>query len=221
MGIQGWFAGSVLYKCSYSCSPRPSLSCPYREETESQVVKQSALLAAAALIAVALPITLCRWDINGWVQTTCNGHFLCQVFHQCHFVLNLSLIEPARLGAILPVLRVRQGGTEPSPAVYMVKAWCCKFWQHIRSHWFSFVQGVPVGTGRACILVVRNCLIFHVDKCYREKEGVGRWLKAFILRVIWADMVGWILLKNDRACVFYKGFWGVRNVRDEGFGEER
>lgn len=120
----------MLCKCNHSCSPGASLSCPVREETESQVVK---LISLSLFVFVALPITLSRWDINGWIQVIYNGHFLYQVFRQCCLALILSLMKPGSLGAILPILQVTCGGTDPLLAVYMVKAWCCKFWQRICS----------------------------------------------------------------------------------------
>ena len=98
------------------------------KKLESQVVK---LISLSLFVFVALPITL-RWDINGWIQMIYNGHFLYQVFRQCCLALILSLMKPGSLGAILPVLQVTRGGTDPLLAVYMVL-------QVLTTYLFTFV----------------------------------------------------------------------------------
>ena len=190
----------MLCKCNHSCSPGASLSCPVREETESQVVK---LISLSLFVFVALPITL-RWDINGWIQMIYNGHFLYQVFRQCCLALILSLMKPGSLGAILPVLQVTRGGTDPLLAVYMVL-------QVLTTYLFTFVFPLctvyPWALGELAFWLW-EATILYTDKCYREKEGVGRQLKAFILRVVWTEMVGWILWRN-RACLFF--FFNIKS----------
>ena len=67
--------------------------------------------------------------------------------------------------------------------------------------------------------------ILYTDKCYRVKEWVGRWLKAFILRVVWTEMVSWILWRN-RSCLFFflilntKSSWMLGMFKIKNFSEE-
>lgn len=129
---------------------------------------------------------------------TCNGHFLCQVLHQCHFVQ----FEPDQASGALRC-------DSPHFANEARRHLPCIWWKLGVSSSDDILVHICFSLGKVypwhwgiCIWVVRNCIVLQTDKCCREMEEVEGWLKTFILRVFWADVVGRTLLINGWACVF-------------------